>query len=52
MKAARQVLTRFASKIVPATKVPTSTTTKVPPSRLDTEQLSQVVGGGSPKGTW
>lgn len=51
MKAARQVLARFASKIVPSAKTPASPGAKSAPSQLDTEQLRAVVGAG-PKGTW
>lgn len=52
MKAARQVLARFTSKIVPSVKAQTSSATKAAPTRLDAEQLRCVVGGGSPRGSW
>lgn len=52
MKAARQVLARIATKIVPSAKAPVSTAAKVVTNQLDTEQLRQIVGGALPKGNW
>lgn len=51
MKAARQVLARFASKIVPFAKTPAFKEEKSVPAQLDTEQLHRV-GGGLPRGSW